>query len=268
MRDFLTEIGAILGAGGEAHMTWPIGRAINEAADFLTVNSVGSGDLDGLVGTYSESRKSFDNPTEYTRDRYQFPFMQLNSVDEEMDTPDIAALSRDDSSGEGFSWGALIQISNTAADRYIMAKGNTSDEYRIWITSGELLRVALRDKSAVVTVDREGGAAVPTGVPVFVGGSYDGSGGATAADGIHLYLRGLLADGTATNNASYVAMENTATTFTLANLAGGGFFGDKMGFPFLTHRVLSAVEFQNLNDIYVAMQRPQPQRSRLLGGVL
>ena len=104
------------------------------------------------------------------------------------------------------------------------------------------------------------------GIRDFVASTCDGSGGATAADGIDHYINGALNNGVATNNASYVAMEPGTGEVTLARyLASTNRLDGLMGLPFFTHRVLSAAEAFNLNDIYVAMQRPQ--RSPLLAGI-
>lgn len=46
----------------------------------------------------------------------------------------------------------------------------------------------------------------------FLCATYDSTGGATAANGIILYVDGVAVDSTKTNEASYVAMENTGTT--------------------------------------------------------
>ena len=83
-------------------------------------------------------------------------------------------------------------------------------EYRFYTVPGGALRLDLRDGSAGVTV-----SAVTSGQSGLVGGwhhlavTYDGRGGASAANGITFYVDGVVVPiAERNNNASYVAMEN------------------------------------------------------------
>ena len=83
-------------------------------------------------------------------------------------------------------------------------------EYRLYTVPGGALRLDLRDGSAGVTV-----SAVTNGQAALLGGwhhlavTYDGRGGATAANGITFYVDGVAVPITErNNNAAYVAMEN------------------------------------------------------------
>ena len=86
---------------------------------------------------------------------------------------------------------------------------NTNQEYRLHLSSG-VIRLDLRDNSAQATV-----AAYTTNSQVSLIGSwhhlavtYDGRGGATAANGITIYVDGVAVPVTRGNNPAYVAMEN------------------------------------------------------------
>lgn len=56
----------------------------------------------------------------------------------------------------------------------------------------------------------------------FVGATYEGTGGVTAANDIKLYTAGVLVSSSATNEANYVAMENTAATVTMGSQLSAG----------------------------------------------
>jgi len=144
---------------------------------------------------------------------------------------------------------------------------STRREWRCSIDGSTLdLRLLKRDESASVETFRETDANFPTDEVLLIVGTDDGSGGATAADGMAIYLRGVVEASTATNNASYVAMENDIGVVELGKQDGNSaFWTGNLGTLFFTHRVLNGVEVFNLNDIYVAMQRAD--RSQLLAGV-
>ena len=267
MRDFYQEIIDIIGSGGEACCVIPIGDSGFENAAHTTVTSKGQGALDGVTVTYNPSaRTAFDNPTEYIRNRFQLPLQDLNGVDEDADTPDLDAWSRDDASGEGLSFGALLQIKDTSATRRFFDRGNGS-EWHMIVLGTEKITSRFRDPSAGVTVRRDSDLAMPVNQLTLIATTYDGSGGASAMDGAVNYENGLVVASTATNNASYEAMENTVNLTRVGSQNGTlSFFAGKIALPFWTGRTLNAVEMFNLNDIYVAMQRAQ--RSSLLAGVI
>ncbi len=81
-------------------------------------------------------------------------------------------------------------------------------EYRLYIVPGEL-RLDLRDGSTQTTV-----SAIANNLAGLAGGwhhlavTYDGRGGATAANGITFYIDGVVVPVTRYNNAAYVAMEH------------------------------------------------------------
>lgn len=265
MRDFYQEIIDIIGAGGEDCCVFSAGDPEFEAADHLTFLTKGVGDLDGLTCTYSEDRRDFDKPTIHVRNRTLIPIRwQLNTTDEWATTPDIAAFSRDDTGSNPMSMGGLISISAGSTTRTILSKqgGGGAREWQYIVVGTEKLRLRLDDDSAAVSIFKEVDAVLSLGVPLFVASTYDAnaSAKAAAADDIAHYVNGLAVASTSTNNASYEGMEALGAAVYLGAQSSGGVsgeFGDWMSTVFFTHRLLSAVEVLNLNDIYVAMQRAQ-----------
>ncbi len=258
MRDFYQEIIDIIGAGGEACCVIPIGDPAFENAAHTTVTTKGQGALDGLVFTYSEDRRDWTNPTIYIRNQFRTPIVDFDGVGNDATTPDIDAWSRDDASGEPWSIGAAINLKD-ATSSTIMSKEETTGGLREWIlftSSADKFRFNATDESAGIVIQRLADSAIPENESVLAVATYDGAGGASAMDTVILYLRGLVAASTATNNASYVAMENDTHGPAIGvQDTNFGFFDGKMVVPFFTHRELSAAAVFNLNNIYVAMQR-------------
>ncbi len=266
MRDFYQEIVDIIGAGGEPCCVFPAADSLFEATDFLTFLTKGQGALDGLTATYSEDRRDFDAPAIYVRNPSRIPIRwQLNGTDEWASTPDIAAFSRDDTGSNPMSMGGLLQIADTGAARQIFSKfGNNGDrEWESVILASERLRLGLHDDSAGITVFAEFLTVTPE-VPVFVVSTYDANASAksAAADDITIYINGAAVSSTKTNNASYEGMEALAAVVYVGARARSGVsqeFDGSLSTVFFTHRLLSAAEVFNLNDIYVAMQRATPR---------
>ena len=117
-----------------------------------------------------------------------------------------------------------------------MVKYGTSGtiaEWQLTFQSGAL-RLLCRDNSATVNMSRLQDTASSLEVWHFYVATYDGSGGASAANGITIYVDGAVSASTATNDASYVAMENQTEVVTLGEFssAGGSFFvGRILGGP-------------------------------------
>lgn len=270
MRDFYQEIIDIIGSGGEDCCVFPFGDSKFENAAHTTFVTKGQGALDNLTCTYSKDRTTFDLPTIVYRNRFQAVSQPLDGIDEEADTPDIAAFSRDDEGGaNGFSLGAQINVVD-ATTSALLSKWETSGSNREWLwrlNAGNDLELIQRDESAAVDASRTSDVVIPENLDMFISTTYDGSGGASAMDGTTHYVNGAVRASTATNNASYVGMEAGTGPLEIGKFnAGNAFFDGRLGTLLFTHRVLSAAEMLNLNDIYVAMQRAD--RSRLLAGVI
>ena len=269
MRDFYQDIIDVIGAGGEACCVIPISDPKFENAARTSFTTKGQGALDGLVFTYNAGpRPAWDVPAIFARNRFQNPLQDINGVDEVLTSPDADAWSRDDSAGEGFSFGGLIDVVDTGLDKTMLSKYEITGsllEWQFYLAQSDKLIQTIVDASAGVIPFKahdETGKLTPG--PHVVGTTYDGSGGVAAADGIFLYNEGLLnTDTDTTNNASYVGMENT-TVFVELGVTDGSLalYQGLIGTLYFTHRTLSAVEEFNLNDIYVAMQKATPSTVR------
>jgi hypothetical protein len=172
----------------------------------------------------------------------------FNGTSNEADTPDTADLSFGDGTTDSpMSMVALCNVTDTAATRSIFCKGSPatpSGEYGFQVVSNDTLQLRLVDQSAGVQCNRLSNAAITMGSLVLLGATYDGRGGATAANGITLYQNAAVLASTANNNASYEAMENTNTVGALANEVGTRFFAGDMGFFALWAAELSATQME------------------------
>ena len=270
MRDYYGDIGAILGAGGAAYAIIPLGDSEHENADHTTVTTIGQGAGAGLVFTYSEARTAFDKPTFY-RGRGNIPILQLNGTDEEADSPSAAFWQRDDSAGEGFSVGAMAYLRDVTNTAFIGRFGNNEEdrEWHLLTTGGDLLGVELRDDVNAKYAYAYADETLFDGQCYAVGATYDGSGGAAAANGIVLYKNYLVVASTPTTEAGYVSMTANNVPTELAVRAEGAvdfldgiLTGGSCG-VFFTHRVLTAQDFRKLGVIQTDALNDLPlQRAR------
>lgn len=127
-------------------------------------------------------------------------------------TPDTADLSfGNGTTDQAFSIVALANVTDTAASRRLVAKNAASNqEWVFGIGGSDLLTLLIGDQSAGVSAFRLANGAATQGSWRLFGGTYDGTGGATAANGMTLYQDGAVIASVATNDAGYVAMENLA----------------------------------------------------------
>ena len=106
----------------------------------------------------------------------------------------------------------VVEILDNASPQTIISKwdGTTENEKREWrvtIGTDERLYLIQYDESVNIQVYRATDSPVSTGWHTFAITS-PGDGGATAMNNVKIYIDGILIASTATNNASYVAMEN------------------------------------------------------------
>ena len=144
---------------------------------------------------------------------------------------DHANLSFGDGSNDSpFSVAAWIYLTPGIAVQPIITKWETANqEWHFELTGLETLRLRLFDQSAGAQVFINSDAALATGWHHVVA-TYDGSGGATAGNGVLLYVDGSLVDSTATNNAAYVAMEDLTADVLIGSetIVSSSFFTDKL----------------------------------------
>lgn len=121
---------------------------------------------------------------------------------------DSADFSFDDSGDNPFSIAAWIYVTVFGDSQAIVSKYQTDKrEWLFYMDSLRKLYFVLFDESATVSPYVLADNALSTGWH-FVVATYDSTGGATAANGVKIYVDGSLVDSTARNNANYVAMEN------------------------------------------------------------
>lgn len=115
---------------------------------------------------------------------------------------------------QAFSIVSLLNVTDTANNRSVVFKDNSvAREWSLNVETNDFLAMRLYDSAnqALVPV-RFSTAAITQASWHLYTATYDGTGGgAAAAAGIHLYRDSTNIDGTATENASYVAMGNKAT---------------------------------------------------------
>lgn len=242
---------AVLNVIGTNGQIIPLGDTVEEAGDRTTVTTVGDNQA---VFTYSEAVSAFDTAPRIVGPA-RLPLITFNATDEEADSPDAAFWTVDDAGGaNGFSIGFWANVTDTAAKRTLLSKWDitTSAEAREWelyVNTDDTLVLELYDESANVAASRATDAAITMGSLTFFTVVYDGTGGATAANGITVYSNGASIASTATNNGSYVGLENMATVVGLghdlntsgaaANFYSGTMIGGPLG-PFFTLTQLTA----------------------------
>ena len=217
------------------------------AATFLTIGS------ESATFTWSEPPIGFDISPGL---QGSVPVVTFNGTDEDSETPDANYWSRGNgSSDNAFGMGLWINVTDTAADRVLLSKwGQTTREWYLHVDTADTLRLAIADESTNATAFRETDSPISQGAWTFVAASYDGMGGATAADGITLYVDGASVASSATNSRTYAAMENRSARPRLGSRINLGsadsFFNGKIAGgpcgPFFTHEALTSTLVQGL----------------------
>lgn len=136
-------------------------------------------------------------------------------------TPDTLNLSFGNGTVDtAWSWAWLGSVNDTAANKTIFSKYNTAGarEYLIGFGTTELLTFQLWDESGAIVVGLNSSSPLATGTQMLLSGSYDGGGGATAANGMVAYLNAAVLPTGVVNNASYVAMENLAAPLEIGSV--------------------------------------------------
>ena len=141
-------------------------------------------------------------------------YLDLDGVDDYLQVADADQLSFGNGTADSPLTFELWFRADRMTKNQLLGKwwdGSTS-EYRLHLASG-IIRLDLRDNSSQTTI-----SAFTTGTYSSLIGSwhhlavtYDGRGGATAADGITIYVDGASVPLYRMNNAAYVAMENLST---------------------------------------------------------
>tara|TARA_Y100000310_G_scaffold33558_2_gene31714 strand:- start:1435 stop:2289 length:855 start_codon:yes stop_codon:yes gene_type:complete len=183
----------------------------------------------GLAPTWTPSERldNFDTPLDLTDSKsYKgvVPILTLNGTDERIHTPDVGYWTRDDgAAAEKLSIAAWFNLELSGADKVLLSKSDagSNEEWFFFFNSSEEVRFDLKDDSAGVVARRMSDQVVQAGVWHHVAVTYDGTGGSTAANGITMYLDGFLLPSTATNDGSYVAMEDLGSKVDIGALDDG-----------------------------------------------
>lgn len=162
-------------------------------------------------------------------------------------TPDTANLSfGTGTADQPVSFVVLANVTDTASPRNLLSKygGLGSGEWIFQISAADKLFLGLYDDSANVNTPRFSDAAISQGAWHLYGATYDGTGGATAANGITLYQDGAVIASTATNNASYVAMEHLAAPLEIGSIIAhtANFFSGSLALAAVCARALTAAD--------------------------
>lgn len=144
-----------------------------------------------------------------------------------------------------FSVIALANVTDTAASRTLASKWNTGAfEYLFRVDTTDKLCLFLANTAGTLVPTRVSDAVISQGSWRVFGASYSGVGGATAADGIVLYQDGAVIASTATNNASYVAMSDTATPVEIGSHTAhtAQFFDGSLALVAITQKALTTAD--------------------------
>lgn len=230
-----------------------------DAATFTTRRRTATG-LEAVF-TWSEAPSGFDSPfdpTNPTSWQGLVPVVRFNGADEEADSPDATYWSRDDAGGaNGLSVSAWVMMAAGGGAQRILSKDDVTDrEWFFRIDSADTVKLLLVDDSAGVNCSRSSAGTLTPGIWHHIVATYDGAGGASAANTINLYIDGVASNGAASNDGSYVGMEDlgavvalgftpdaTPTDFFNGSM-GGGPFG-----PFFTQKELTAAEVKRLYNL-------------------
>jgi chitodextrinase len=114
-----------------------------------------------------------------------------------------------------------IRPTNVALKQNLIGRwggDNASQEYKLCIL-GSTIRIDLRDssRSAVVSAYVNGDLTALNGAWHHIAVTYDGRGGATAANGITIYIDGVPATLARQNSAAYVAMQASTATLQIGH---------------------------------------------------
>lgn len=177
--------------------------------------------------------------------------VSFDGTSDQASTPDTADLTMTEANG--LSIVALANVTDTAAARGIFLKGSLAGTAEYWLlinaTDTIALNISIADRSQ--NPFRTSNAAITMGAFHLFGASYDGAGGATAANGMTLYEDAAVIASTATNAAGYTGMTDTATTGLLSTITGGGAsrMQGAMGFVAVYNANLSAAQHGTIKHL-------------------
>lgn len=169
--------------------------------------------------------------------------------------PDAANLSFGNGTVDSpFTVITFANITSVAAQRTLLGKyGGSNREYRLYLFTDQKLYLDLFDESAGANPYRGSNGTVTISAMTMYGATYAGTGGATAANGIALYINGALIASTANNAASYVAMENLGSTVGIGSDSGGSAASPVLGsvpLSVLIGAEMSAAQMLSIKNLF------------------
>jgi len=153
----------------------------------------------------------------------------------------------DGSNDSPFSLMAWVYVTATASKQGIINKwGGDEKEWALALTSTETIEFRVYDESANKEAKTTTNNSFSAGWH-FVVTTYNGLGGASAADGMKIYVDWVEEETTKTNDASYVAMEDKGSPSYIGADEGGSYkWQDKIDNVAVFNKELTAVEVASL----------------------
>lgn len=145
------------------------------------------------------------------------------------------------------SMGGWCEFVQAGVGQELIGRLTTVSQYSIRNSNRNTLQFFIGDNSVVAYSYQASNSAISAGWH-FVVCTYDGRGGATSANGIKLYIDGVVIASTATNDANYVAMETGSGALDIGAVLGDGsnpWKGD-IGMVFFDKSELSASDIWKL----------------------
>ena len=186
------------------------------------------------------------------------PILTFDGTNDGFSTPDITYFSRGDGANDSVvSIVVWVYFKATGSNEILFSKSNTGltsdSEYQFLKGGGELLGFVCRDASVPINVSRDTSGAITVGAWHCVAMTYAGTGGATAMNGAAIYVDGAAVTSAATNQATYVAMENGAQLNYIGSRSGSLRFNGKMlggpWSPLFVQAELTAEQIANLYQV-------------------
>ncbi len=182
--------------------------------------------------------------------------LHFDGVNDYVDVPDSNDFTFGDGSSDSpFSVALWINLDD-ATDGVIIGKGpqSTTGEWTLHMAGTDFLSWRLRDTSAggvEAFLNTDFAFTQYQGQWIQVVATYDGRGGATAAQGLKLYVNGTEAtDVTRTDNASYVSMENNAVALHVGYNGTNNFLEGSLDDVRIYDRALGSDEVEALYNQY------------------
>ena len=142
-------------------------------------------------------------------------YLNFDGVDDYVDVADSDSLSFGNGAADTpLTFELWFRPSSMSSGQNLLTKWGSSGstrEYRLFVSSGTIrLELMDRDGQTRVWANTTGTLASLAGGWHHLAVTYDGRGGATAANGVTIYVDGVAVPVNRVNNAAYVAMNNTA----------------------------------------------------------